>query len=446
MLYLEQMENVPPLWIYSLTLVFLLFLSMIFSSGETAYIAVDKLRIKYLREKKNKKAARVEQILKNKQKFLTTSLIGNSLVNILISVILTALLLALVGQNGLGIAVTVATIAILIFGEIIPKSVALVFSEPIALRFSGFILFLMKIFSPLVWLLSGFTNFILKLGGVKNLNSELALTDEDLKDFFDLSHEGGRLRADEREVLEKILHYGDMTVKNIMTPRTKIVALKSDSTAKEIIDISRKSRLSRFPVYGEDIDEIEGIFYVKDFLFSQKKEFLNSNIENFNLKEYLRKPVFVFENTELSKLQKIFEKEKQNLLVVIDEYGGTLGIVSLEDLNEEIFGDIADEYDTDEAMKDDFDWENLLEENQNEKEEKKEYIISASLRLSDLNEDLGTSFSSEYYDTIGGLIMEEKGEIPKEGVAIQLENYIFTVVKTEGNKIVDIKITPSGEE
>ncbi len=437
------MDTDPSYWIYTIVLVLLLFLSMSFSSGETAFIAVDKLRIKYLREKKNKKAARVEKILKNKQNFLTTSLIGNSLVNILISVILTALMVRLVGDSGLSIAVGVATIAILIFGEIIPKSVALVFSESIALRFSGFVLILMKILSPIVWVLNGFTKVLLKLGGVKNLNSDVAMTDADLKDFFDLSHEGGQLATAEREVLEKILDYGDVTVKNIMTPRPEVISLQFDLSAKEIIDISKDSRFSRFPVYKEDIDEIEGIFYIKDFLYSKDREFLQSNADKFDIKKYLRKPVFVFENTELSKLQEMFKNEKQNMFIVIDEYGGTLGIVTVEDLHEEIFGNIADEYDTDEAAQDEPNLEVMTEEESNEEQS---YIISGSVRLSDINEDLGTSFKSEYYDTIGGLIMEKQGEVPQEGAIVEIENYVFTVIKTEGHKIVDIEITASGEE
>lgn len=438
------MNEPPPQWSYILLLIILLFLSMMFSSGETAFLSVNKLKIKYLREKKNKKAARVEKILKNKQKFLTTSLIGNSLVNILISVLLTALMVELVGAKGLSIAVTAATIAILIFGEILPKSIALVFSEPIALKFSGFILFLIKVLAPLEWLFSGFTKFFLKFLGVKNLQSNEALTDADLKDFFDVSQEHGDLRSEEKAVLEKILSYGDITVKNIMTPRPDIIGLTADVNPEEIIELSHSSRFSRFPVYEEDIDEIIGIFYIKDFLFSEAaaKDFLQESKEKFDIKKYLRKPVLVFENTELSKLQEIFRKEKQNMVVVIDEYGGTLGIATLEDLNEEIFGNIADEYDTDDAAAEDPNLDNINDETTQNLNQ----TILGSMRLSDLNENLGTSFSSEYYDTIGGLIMEKCGEVPQIGSTIKIENYNFTVIKTEGNRISELQVNIAGDE
>ncbi|AIN93518.1 HlyC/CorC family transporter [Treponema putidum] len=438
------MNEPPPQWLYILLLITLLFLSMIFSSGETAFLSVNKLKIKYLREKKNKKAARVEKILKDKQKFLTTSLIGNSLVNILISVILTALLVKLVGAKGLSIAVTAATIAILIFGEILPKSIALVFSEPLALKFSGFILFLIKLLAPIEWLFLGFTKFFLKFLGVKNFQSNEALTDEDLKDFFDVHQEHGDLRSEEKAVLEKILSYGDITVKNIMTPRPDIIGLTSDVNPKEIIELSHSSRFSRFPVYKEDIDEIIGIFYIKDFLFSEAaaKDFLQESKEKFDIKKYLRKPVLVFENTELSKLQEIFRKEKQNMVVVIDEYGGTLGIATLEDLNEEIFGNIADEYDTDDAAAEDPNLDNINDESTQNINQ----TILGSMRLSDLNEDLGTSLSSDYYDTIGGLIMEKCGEVPQIGSTIKIENYNFTVIKTEGNRISELQVNIAGDE
>ena len=438
------MNEPPPQWFYVLLLIVLLFLSMMFSSGETAFLSVNKLKIKYLREKKNKKAARVEKILKDKQKFLTTSLIGNSLVNILISVLLTALMVELVGAKGLSIAVTAATIAILIFGEILPKSIALVFSEPIALKFSGFILFLIKVLAPLEWLFSGFTKFFLKFLGVKNLQSNEALTDADLKDFFDVSQEHGDLRSEEKSVLEKILSYGDITVKNIMTPRPDIIGLTADVNPEEIIELSHSSRFSRFPVYEEDIDEIIGIFYIKDFLFSEAaaKDFLQESKEKFDIKKYLRKPVLVFENTELSKLQEIFRKEKQNMVVVIDEYGGTLGIATLEDLNEEIFGNIADEYDTDDAAAEEPNLDNINDETSQNLGQ----TILGSMRLSDLNENLGTSFSSEYYDTIGGLIMEKCGEVPQIGSTIKIENYNFTVMKTEGNRISELQVNIAGDE
>ena len=438
------MNEPPPQWLYILLLIVLLFLSMMFSSGETAFLSVNKLKIKYLREKKNKKAARVEKILKDKQKFLTTSLIGNSLVNILISVLLTALMVELVGAKGLSIAVTAATIAILIFGEILPKSIALVFSEPIALRFSGFILFLIKLLAPIEWLFSGFTKFFLKFLGVKNLQSNEALTDADLKDFFDVSQEHGDLRSEEKAVLEKILSYGDITVKNIMTPRPDIIGLTSDVNPEEIIELSHSSRFSRFPVYEEDIDEIIGIFYIKDFLFSEAaaKDFLQESKEKFDIKRYLRKPVLVFENTELSKLQEIFRKEQQNMVGIIDEYGGTVGIATLEDLNEEILGNIADEYDTDDAAAEDPNLDNINDESTQNMTQ----IILGSMRLSDLNEDLGTNLSSDYYDTIGGLIMEKCGEVPQIGSTIKIENYNFTVIKTEGNRISELQVNIAGDE
>lgn len=436
------MNEPPPQWLYIALLIILLFLSMLFSSGETAYLSVNKLKIKYLREKKNKKAIYVEKILQNKQKFLTTSLIGNSLVNILISVILTSIMVNSVGSNGLTIAVTVATIAILVFGEIIPKSIALVFSESIALKTAKFITFLMILLTPVTFIFSLFTEVILKKFNITKQSNNNNLTDADLKDFFEKGKLTGKLSSDEQSVLNKILNYGDITVKNIMTPRPNIVAIKENSTFNEIIEISKNSHFSRFPVYNEDIDNIAGIFYIKDFLLLEDFNTLISdttgNTADFQIQKYLRKPVFVFENTELAKLQEIFKTEKQNIVIVIDEYGGTLGIVTIEDLNEEIIGNIVDEYDIDESVENN-DFELTFHEN-NVK------TISGSTRLNDLNEMLGINLKSKYYKTIGGLLMENCGEVPKLNTKIKIENYTFLITKIEKNKISELKIYISGEE
>ena len=448
---ISVMTEPPPQWLNISFLVVLLFLSMIFSSGETAYLSVNKLKIKYLREKKNKQAARVEKILHNKQKFLTSTLIGNSLVNILISVILTAVTVERAGSNGLGIAVTAATIAILIFGEILPKSVALIFAEPITLKFSAFITAFMFVLSPIERLLSRFTSGGLKLFGINLNETGEVLTDADLKDFFDTSEERGALRPAERDVLEKILSYGDTSIKNIMTPRPGIVALQTGAAFDEIINLSRTSGFSRFPVYENGIDEICGIFYIKDCLLTEEfgsgeKVFAGKTADAFtaaplfDIKKYLRKPVFVFENTELSKLQEIFKTEKQNMVIVIDEYGGTRGIATVEDLNEEIFGNIADEYDADDTALDDIHF------GSSEQEENAVHVIAGNVQLADLNEELGTAFSSEYYDTIGGLIMEKCGEVPALNSSVQIENYIFTVTKTDGNRIAELTVNLCREE
>ena len=328
------------LLLISLSALFLL--SMFFSSAETAFLSLNKLKLRFLRERNNKAAARAEKILQNKQKFLSTILIGNSIVNIAISVVLTAAALRIFGASGLGIAVTVGTVLLLIFGEILPKSIALAYPDALSLAFARFILLLMAILSPIVTLFSAVTGVLLRLCGIREAQNNAAVTEADLREFFQAREEGGFIGSDERTVLTNILRYGDFSVRSVMTPRRDIAAIHIGATAAEIIELSKKSRFSRFPVYSTNIDDIQGFFYIKDFLFSS--EYLNGSAA-FQVSAYLRKPLFVFETTKLAQVEKKFHTEQQTMAIVLDEYGGTAGLITVEDVSEEIFGSILDEYD-----------------------------------------------------------------------------------------------------
>ena len=333
----------PPyivLLLISLSALFLL--SMFFSSAETAFLSLNKLKLRFLRERNNRAAARAEKILQNKQKFLSTILIGNSIVNIAISVVLTAAALRIFGDSGLGIAVAAGTMLLLIFGEILPKSIALVYPDALSLAFARFILLLMTILSPVVMLFSAVTGVLLRLCGIREAQNTAAVTEADLRDFFQAREESGFIGSDERTLLTNILRYGDFSVRSVMTPRRDITAIHIGASAEEIIELSKKSRFSRFPVYSTNIDDIQGFFYVKDFLFSS--EYLDGSAA-FQVSAYLRKPLFVFETTKLAQVEKKFHTEQQTMAIVLDEYGGTAGLITVEDVSEEIFGSILDEYD-----------------------------------------------------------------------------------------------------
>ena len=329
-----------------ISLLALFLLSMFFSSAETAFLSLNKLKLRFLRERNNRAAARAEKILQNKQKFLSTILIGNSIVNIAISVVLTAAALSIFGDSGLSIAVAAGTVLLLIFGEILPKSIALVYPDALSLAFARFILLVMTILSPVVTLFSAVTGVLLGLCGIREVQNTAAVTEADLREFFQAREEEGFIGSDEHTVLTNILRYGDFSVRSVMTPRRDITAIHIGASAEEIIELSKKSRFSRFPVYSTNIDAIQGFFYIKDFLFSP--EYLDGNI-NFQVSSYLRKPVFVFETTKLAQLETKFHAEQQTMAIVLDEYGGTAGLITVEDISEEIFGSILDEYDEREA-------------------------------------------------------------------------------------------------
>lgn len=332
----------PHIILLLVSLLALFLLSMFFSSAETAFLSLNKLKLRFLRERNNRAAARAEKILQNKQKFLSTILIGNSIVNIAISVVLTAAALRIFGDSGLGIAVAAGTVLLLIFGEILPKSIALVYPDALSLAFARFILLLMAILSPVVALFSAVTGVLLRLCGIREAQNTAAVTEADLRDFFQAREESGFIGSDERAVLTNILRYGDFSVRSVMTPRRDIAAIHIGASAEEIIELSKKSRFSRFPVYSTNIDEIQGFFYIKDFLFSP--EYLDGSAA-FQVRAYLRKPLFVFETTKLAQVEKKFHTEQQTMAIVLDEYGGTAGLITVEDVSEEIFGSILDEYD-----------------------------------------------------------------------------------------------------
>ena len=332
----------PHIILLLVSLLALFLLSMFFSSAETAFLSLNKLKLRFLRERNNRAAARAEKILQNKQKFLSTILIGNSIVNIAISVVLTAAALRIFGDSGLGIAVAAGTVLLLIFGEILPKSIALVYPDVLSLAFARFILLLMAILSPAVTLFSAVTGVLLRLCGIREAQNTATVTEEDLREFFQAREESGFIGSDERTVLTNILRYGDFSVRSVMTPRRDIAAIHISASAAEIIELSKKSRYSRFPVYSTNIDAIQGFFYIKDFLFSP--EYLDGSAA-FQVSAYLRKPLFVFETTKLAQVEKKFHAEQQTMAIVLDEYGGTAGLITVEDVSEEIFGSILDEYD-----------------------------------------------------------------------------------------------------
>ena len=409
-------------------LVLLLIFSMFFSASETAFLSANKLRMRYLKQRKNKSAIRVTEILKNKQSFLTTGLIGNTLVNTLIAVVITAIAVSsFSGEGAVGIAVAIATVLVLIFGEIVPKTVALTYPDKIALATSYVITLLIIIFKPLVLFFNLLTKPFLFLLGIDTQQKNTDVTDDDLKTFFEESEKLGQLSNYERSMMEKILSYADIQAKNIMTPRPDIQAIHITSGIKEILTLAEQSHFSRFPVYDKDIDDIKGVFYIKDFFISSAFA-EHANVQCFDVRTYMRKPIFVFESTDSDTMQKFFHSEGQNMLVVLDEYGGTAGVVTIEDLTEEVFGDIEDEYDigasNDQCVK-----------------TADGFIVSGSMQISVFNEKFRTSFTDAQHETIAGIVLEKFGDMPLIGTKIQIDEYTFEVLETTKKKITRLKVT-----
>lgn len=368
-------------------LVILLMLSAFFSSSETALMTVNKIRLRSLAEEGNKRAAMVLDITENHtSKMLSAILIGNNIVNISASS-LSATLAYAFGGYMVSIATAVLTVAILVFGEITPKNYATVNAEKIALRYIPVIRFFMTVMTPVIFVINLFSRGIMFLLRVDPKAADKALTEEDLRTIVDVSHEDGIIESGEREMIYNVFDLGDANAKDIMVPRVHVTFANVDNTYDELIEIFREDKFTRLPVYEENPDNIVGIINMKDLLLYDRDT-------SFNIRDIMRQPHFTYEYKNISELLVEMRDSTFNIAIVLDEYGEMAGLITLEDILEEIVGEIHDEYDEQEDEK-----IRQIADN--------EYIIEGSLNLDDVNDRLGTSFSSEDYDSLGGFIIEQ---------------------------------------
>jgi len=417
----------PPPWgAYLLAVAGLLVCSMFFSAAESAFLSSSKLRIRYLKEKNNRAASRVDRLLDRRNFFINLILIGNNVVNIAMSSLITSVSLRLFGDAGIGVATACATVIILVFGEILPKSIAIQRPEPIALRLSLPLSILAAIMAPVVFVFTALTQFItfaLTTPAARaRAKSAKAVTEDDIKTLIEVGEEEGLIESHEREMMTNVLKYADLAARDVMTTRTAIVGVSEGATRGEIIALSKNSAFSRFPVFGDDIDDIRGILYVKDFLFAPEGE-----SEDYPAKKYLRPALFVLENRKVASVQASMRKGLHGIAVVLDEYGGTAGILTVSDLAAEIFGAVDDEYDDTRETKARSGWDALPAE------------FDGTERLDAINELLGAQLASEFYDTVGGLAMERAGEIPVAGYRFLEGELEFTVLEMEGNRVARVR-------
>lgn len=406
----------------------LIILSLIFSASESAFLSINKLRVQFLRNQKNKRAVRTWRLLNDKEKLINTLLVGNNIVNISISAILTIVALDLFGNAGVGIATFVATLLLLVFGEITPKTVATRHPEKVAFFFSGFICVLEVILSPFVFLFTGFSRIVLKIFGVDTKKKNISFTEEEIKTFIEVGEEEGVIEDGEKKMMHRVFKFTDLEAKDIMIPRMQIVSVSLQTSYSEVLEKSQRYRLSRFPVCRKDIDDIVGILYVKDLL-SYKND-----SEDFSVATVMRKPLFILETKKMSSIQQMLRENKQSMAVVIDEYSGTSGILTSEDLGSEIFGYFADEYEQ-------YNAEEEVKFNETEVTE-----VSGQLRLIDINEALHIKLESEHCETLGGYISEVLGHLPEENESITEQGFTFTVTKMAERRVDKVKIQEAEAE
>jgi putative hemolysin len=398
----------------------LLSLSAFFSSSETALMSLSKIRLRHMVEEKIKGADIISKLLDDPSKLLGSILVGNNIVNIGASALATSLAINIWGNAGVGIATGIMTILVLIFGEITPKSLAVQNTEKTALKVARLIYFITVVLSPIVAILMSITNLIIKLFGGNTEKKNTFITEEELKTMVDVSHEEGVLEGEEKKMIYNVFEFGDSQAKDVMTPRTDMAAIEIHSTYDEIIALFKQEQFSRMPVYEDNTDNIVGILYIKDLIFFE------GNKDKFNLEQLIRPPYFTYEFKGTSELFSEMRAKRTPMAIVLDEYGGTAGIVTMEDLVEEIVGDIEDEYDERD------------EEIQVIKED--EYVVDGSTRIDFLNEMIGTDIESEDFDSIGGFVIGILGRLPEQGENVEYTHIKFIVESIDKNRIEKLRV------
>lgn len=402
-------------------LLILLALSAFFSSNETALMSVNKIRLRSLADEGNKRAAMALDILENQTpKLLSAILIGNNIVNISASSLATTLAYSFGGYM-VSIVTVILTVLILIFGEITPKNYATINSEKITLRYIPVFKFLMTIMTPVIFIINLFSRGVMRLMRVDPDAASKAMTEEELRTIVDVSHEDGVIESDEKEMIYNVFDLGDATAKDIMVPRVHVTFADVESTYDELIEIFREDKFTRLPVYKDSQNNIVGIINMKDLLLYDKNE-------EFVIDRFLRKPHFTYETKSISDLLVEMKDSTFNIAIVLDEYGDMAGLITLEDILEEIVGEIHDEYDEKE--------DELVQ-----KISDREYIIEGSMHLDDVNDHLNTELDSEDYDSLGGFIIEHLDRLPVAGDEVVTDDGIRLVVeKLDKNRIEKVHV------
>ena len=404
-----------------ISILILIGLSAFFSASETALISLSKIRLRRMVDDDVRNANIISKLLENPSNLLGAILIGNNIANIGASALATSIAIQYFGPS-LGVAVSTIgmTLLILIFAEVTPKSLASQFSEQTSIKVSKPMYFITKLLWPLTFTLTLVTNLLVKLLGGNKGGTQPLITEDELKTIVNVSHEEGLLEGDERQMIYNVFEFGDSQAKDVMTPRTNMVAVNVDSTYDELVQVFKEENFSRTPVYDEDIDDIIGILHVKDLIF-----YVNEK-DSFNLRDLIRPVYYTYEYKPTSLLFDEMRLSRSPVAIILDEYGGTAGIVTTEDLVEEIVGEIRDEYDEEHE-----DIEVIKED---------EYLVEGSMKIDLLNDMIGTNIESEDFDSIGGFVIGLLDRFPDVDEVIEYNNIRFVVEKVEKNRIEKMRI------
>lgn len=399
----------------------LIALSAFFSSSETALVSCNRIRVRSMVNDDERKLKYLNRVLDNQSKMLAAILIGNNIVNLYASSLATTVALRIGGSALVGLATGILTFLILIFGEISPKTAATVKAEELALRVAPIIYFLMVVLTPVIFIINAIAKLFLKLFRINPDAKQEVITEDELRTIVDVSHEEGVIEKEELEMINNVVDFGDSLAKDIMIPRIDMIFADVDATYEELIEIYRTNMFTRLPVYENTTDNVIGMVNMKDLLLYHPGDV-------FHLRDYLREAYYTYEYKKTSELFIDMRQHSVSMAIVLDEYGATAGLVTLEDLLEEIVGEIRDEYDGDEL-------------DSVQKLSDTEYRVEGSVKLDDLNDLLDIQLESEDYDSIGGYIIGLLDDLPEVGETVSENGFTFTVESLDKNRIQWVHLT-----
>lgn len=402
-----------------IALVFLVAMSAVFSSSETAITSVSKIKVRQLDQKDNKNAHLLKKLHDNMQTTISTILIGNNIVNIAASSIATILFTNIFHQNGALISTVVMTVFVLIFGEVLPKTIAQYKNKSVALKFSRCIYFLTLVFKPIVKVLNLLTRLIIKLFVGEDEDSS-TLTEEELKTLVEVSEEEGVLKNQETEIMINALELKETLAVDIMTPRTSMASVDIEDAESDLKEIIKNITYSRIPVYEGSIDDIIGVLHIKELAHK-----IIEDDRDFKVRDILKPAFYAYEYIPVVDLFKQMRTKNISISIIIDEYGGTSGIVTMEDILEELVGEIDDEYDNEKEV-------TKLSDN--------EYLVDPEMRIDEVNERFDLDIQSDKFDSIGGFVIELLDRMPKSKDEVEFENLKFVVVNVDKRKITQLMI------
>lgn len=405
-------------WLHIFGLLVLFVLSAFFSGSETALMSMDRMRVKYLAEKDRPGARKLSELLERPEGLLSAILIGNNVVNIMVSVFATTLFIEFFGQRGELLTIVVLTPILLVFSEVCPKTYAANFPEKVSFIVLHPVRFVMWVLRPITWLVSGVSGlltYFLRGEGERPLISE-----DEIRSIIEFGEQAGVVAKDKRRMLHSVFDLSEIRVRDVMVPRTEVVGIEAGASFAEVVKLVSQARHSRFPVYDGDLDQVVGIIHSKDVL-----NFFDCP-EDFSLAKMARPPYFVPEAKPIEALMQAFRRKHLHLAVVVDEYGGVEGLCTLEDIVEEIVGEIQDEYDEEELL-----IKPLTEDS---------YQVDGSVALRYINRRFGLTLSEEHVNTLAGFLLNSLGSIPEEGAVCHTAGVQFTVRKIVDRRIEQVEM------